>query len=412
MKKRFRALLLAALTILSLTGCSVNVPEETVEPTVPAPVEVEVPYEPEQEVKKYEGVQLRLLSTHWDTDPEAAVMLQAAEAFEKQTGAQVQILWAADASAGTEGCDIFQTGLEKLEGSLLSGTLDLGAMAETAGYSEKSFDALRKQVTAQCGYLAGIPQIPAVGGVYYVQDVFSAAGIDTVPRTWRDFLTVSQSLKDAGFEPLVLNKEDEPLAAWLHFERSFGDAYLAKDPENKTRFADDEKLVEAAQQILDYISGGNLLTAAMPGGQNKLGLSNAAMTLGTNQMCTQVEKDTGTDLNWGVFAWPGEGEGFGSFVRSDVLCVSSGSKNPQAAFDFIMLLCTGEFDQLRADVSGGIPADPANESAIAGAAELLNGAGTFDGNLPEGMATEMFTKLWEKKYKTGLQFAKEWDKTR
>lgn len=412
MNKRFCALLLAALTILSFAGCGAKVPEETAEPTVPAPVEVEVPYEPEQEVKKYEGVQLRLLSALWDTDPEAAVMLQAVEAFEKQTGAQVQILWAVDATAGTEGCDIFQTGVEKLDGSLLSGALDLGAMAEAAGYSEQSFEALRKQVTDQCGCLAGIPQIPTVGGVYYTLESFSAAGIETLPESWADFLTVSQSLKDAGFEPLTLNKEDEPLAAWLHFERGFGSAYLAKDPEDKTRFADDEKLVEAAQQILDYVSGGNLLTAAMPGGQNKLGLSNAAMTLGTNQMCNQVEEATGTDLNWGVFAWPGEGEGFGSFVRSDVLCVSSGSRNPQAAFDFIMMLCTGEFDQLRADISGGIPADPSNACAIAGAAELLNGAGTFDGNLPEGMATEVFTKLWEKKYKTGLQFAKEWDKTR
>ena len=43
-------------------------------------------------------------------------------------------------------------------------------------------------------------------------------------------------------------------------------------------------------------------------------------------------------------------------------------------FDFLMLLVTGEFDQLRTDLSCGIPADPRNESAIIGAMDAIAAA--------------------------------------
>ena len=409
MLKRILALLCAALLIITAGGCGTHVPEETTEPTLPPPAEVEVPYEPETEVKKYEGVQLRLLATMWDTEPGAMVMQQAAEYFQKITGAEAQILWAADPTAGLAGCDIFQTSVQMLEGGLLSDALDLGPMAEAASYSDKSYESLRRQVTDRCGYLAGIPQIPRIGGIYYIQDVFAAAGIEAAPGRWAEFLDACQTLTDAGYVPLALNSEDGALATYLHLERSVGASGLVKT-EEKRKFAEDETLVEAAQQIVDLAAGGNVLTAAYPGGQNKLGLSNAAMTVGTNVTCAAVEEACRMDLSWGIFPWPGAEAGTGSFVSSDVLCVSAGSENPQAAFDFIMLLCTGDFDQLRADVSDGIGADPANTSAIRGAKEILWSAGSFDGVLPDYGDTDVFTKLWNGKYKTGLQFTQSWDK--
>ena len=58
-------------------------------------------------------------------------------------------------------------------------------------------------------------------------------------------------------------------------------------------------------------------------------------------------------------------------MTADVLMIHRDCPNGQAAFDFLMLLTTGEFDQLRADISGGIPADPANESSITGAMDAI-----------------------------------------
>ena len=410
--KKLLSLILCGALLLTLGACGA---EETPETTVPEPVEVEVPYEAEPEVKKYEGVQLRMLSMLWDTDPQAQVILQAAEVFEKQTGAAVQVVWASDPASGVAGYDVFQVEGQALTGDLLAQALDLTQMAQAAGYEQYSFPALRQQVTERCGYLAGIAQVPYLGGVYYIREVFESCGIETVPASWEEFLTVCQTLRDNGYEPLALNSGDTALATQLHLERSMGAAWLVKAEGDKTKFADDEQAVTLAQQIVDFVAAGNLATgtpAEYPAAQKQLGLSNAAMTLGSNEICAQVEELTYTQLDWGVFAWPGSGDGSGSFVQSDLLCVSAGSANAQAAFDFIMLLCTGEFDQLRADITGGIPADPANVCTISGAVDVLLASGSQDGALVEGIPGTVFSRLWEGKYKTGQQFASAWDQAR
>ena len=125
-----------------------------------------------------------------------------------------------------------------------------------------------------------------------------------------------------------------------------------------------------------FVQAGNMATgtpAESPAGQNKMALSNSAMMIGTNADCTEVEEATLMDLSWGVFPYPGAMES-GTYMTADVLTVRRDSKNAQAAFDFIMLLTTGEFDQLRADLADGIPADPSNESPIAGAMEAIQAA--------------------------------------
>lgn len=409
MSKKIYALLLATLVLLS--GCGARHTVETTAQTEPEPTQVEIPFVPQQQCLKYEGVQLRVLSPYWDNEPTAQVMMQAAEVFEKQTGAQIQFLWAADPASGVEGYDLFQTGIENLKDELLSKTLDLSAMAQVANYDAQSFPALRRQVMAQCGYLAGLAQVPEITGVYYLTDAFDAAGL-TTPDSWEEFLNVSQKLREAGFEALALNQEAEALATYFHLERSFGAERLFAESADKLKFASDDQVLEVVQQILDYVAQKTVLLEAFPGGQNKLGLSNATMTLGSNALCAQVETAAQATLNWGAFPWPGAQTGDGCLIRSDVVCVHRDSANPQAAFDFALLLCTGEFDQLRADVTGGIAADPANETTIAGAASLLQSVQMGRCQMDDAVPTEIFSKLWEGKYKTAAKFAAAWDQAR
>lgn len=126
------------------------------------------------------------------------------------------------------------------------------------------------------------------------------------------------------------------------------------------------------------------------------------MTVGSNALCAQVEEASQVQITWGVFAWPGGGTG--SVATEDVLCVRKDCAYAQAAFDFIMLLCTGEFDQLWADVTGGIPADPANASPITGAVETLLAAQPQTALL----GTDALLKLWTGGYGSGAAFAAAW----
>ena len=159
---------------------------------------------------------------------------------------------------------------------------------------------------------------------------------------------------------------------------------------------------------ISYASAGYLAVGdptTYPGGQDKIALSNVAMVAGSNVLLSEVAQSTGINLNWGVFPMPGDGEGAGFAVESDVLAIHRSSANAQAAFDFLMLLVSGEFDQLYADVSGGIPVDPANVSAVRGAQELMKTAPTHGFGLLREEHSQLFSRLWNGYYKTPSYFA-------
>ena len=135
-----------------------------------------------------------------------------------------------------------------------------------------------------------------------------------------------------------------------------------------------------------------------------MALSNSAMMVGTNADCSDVEEASLMDLNWGVFPYPGN-HSSGTWMTADMLVIHQNSEHAQAAFDFLMLLVTGEFDQLRADISCGIPADPNNESPIHGAMDAIGAA------LPEPlglMGQKQMTaavRLWSAYYSQAGRYA-------
>lgn len=382
--RKFLCLLLA-LVIFTMAGCGVEPPAETT-----APVEIlmmEVPYETEADLRPYVDVELVFWAAMEETDPEAQVLLQAARVFEKQTGGVVTIRWEDGREALAEGAaDIVRLPLEALA-EQQEKLLDLTEMAARADYENRSFPVLRQQVIERCGNLKAIPQVPELVGLYYQQEAFVNFA---PPADWMDFLALCADLVVDGWFPLALNEEDAPLALALH---------LGDDSAMEA-----EELAERGQQILNLVEAGYVKLTAAPGAQNKLAISNVAMALGSSSHCAAVEEATLTDVRWGVFPWPGGG----SSVSSEVLSISGACSNAQAAFDFIMLLTTGEFDQLRADVTCGIPADPGNQSVIEGAVDAMHAATAKIPAAYSEARAKVAQKLWADKYKSGKAFASVW----
>lgn len=395
MKKLFS--LICGLLILTMVGCGVETVPETTAP--PETVFVEVPYETEADSRPYVGVNLTFCAALEENAPEAQVLTQAAEVFEKQTGALVTFQWADGQKAAVQTladgtADIVRLPLDALADHAAQ-LLDLTEMAAQADYEAHSFAALRQQVLARCGVLGAIPQVPNLTGIYYNADAFRACGILQTPVDWDSFLSLCEGLAADGWLPMALNNEDTALALKLQ---------LGTDTEMEAT-----RVVELGEQILNLLDAGYVKLGAAPAGQNKLALSNVAMTIGSNTLCRQVEQAARAELNWGVFPWPGEDSG--SYVFSEVLGISGSCENPQAAFDFVMLVTTGEFDQLRADITGGIPADPNNECVIAGAVEALSIAAAGEYAPYSEAQAKVALKLWTGKYKSGKAFASVWVKT-
>lgn len=391
--RRLTAALLALMLIM-MTGCGAT---EVPETTAPAPTEppiVEIPFETEPDERPYLGTELDFWTACAETDAAAGVIIQATEVFEEKTGAKIHITWQAGEVTETAGADIFQTAAA----SIPAFALDLTELAAGTDYEDRSYACLRQQIIDQYGFLAGIPQVPCLEGLYYNREIFESCGI-TPPANWEEFLTACQTLKAAGWQSLALNSEDGAKAVQMHLETVLGQTRLAALlAEND--LSEDEQAANALQQLIDFAGGGYAVCESYPAGQNKLGLSNAVMTLGSNIRCAEIEDGTRMDIDWGVMAWPGGG----GYADSDVLAIHSGCTDAQAAFDFIMLLTTGDFDQLMADVTGGIPADPANSCAISGAVELLSAGAQRMGSLSEGY-NKLANQLWSGKYKTGSIFA-------
>lgn len=405
MKKLLSLLLCAALICTFGAGCTKDEPEETIAPTEP-PAPTQWVLEENVEEKKYQGVALVFQSQWAQEDAEAAVLTQAAEVFEALTGAAVEIRWSAESY---DTGDILQMPGAQLE-NYTDQVLDLGAMAQAAGYDAVSVACLTDQVVSRYGKLAGIPQVPYVSGFYYSREAFESCGITEAPRNWSAFVEVCGRLVSGGYQPLSLDSERADDLLLLHLTQYLG-AESAGKLAAEGGWSGNEQALRAAADIFDFAAAGYMATntpAAYPGGQNKIALSNSAITYGTNTLCHEVEEAAQTDLDWGMFPYPGAGGAEPVIsVDSDVLAVSTRCAEPQAAFDFILLLTTGEFDQLRVDITNGIPADPGNISPVAGAMETMTVAQTIEPVQAELTEKQMnaVVKLWGGKYKESDAFA-------
>jgi raffinose/stachyose/melibiose transport system substrate-binding protein len=115
----------------------------------------------------------------------------------------------------------------------------------------------------------------------------------------------------------------------------------------------------------------------------------------------------------------GGAEPTAAYAGTNSLAITKYSENPQAAFDFIMFLTTGEFDQKMADTAAQIPADARNTapSHLSGTIETLLSADSpmtwCNGfNARDDLKTSLkstIVELYEGKFATGADFCKAVD---
>ena len=148
------------------------------------------------------------------------------------------------------------------------------------------------------------------------------------------------------------------------------------------------------------------------------------MIVCADYVTSEVNNNTGANIEWGVFNYPtipaedGGNGSTGSYAGANSLAITSYTENPQAAFDFVMMLVSGDVDQKRADSVPQIPADPRNTCiSLAGAVESLMSADSVLGwtmginaNTDlTAMLKEVIIQLYEGRFATGEQFAAAMD---
>lgn len=409
-----KKLLSLLLCILLLCGCA-REPAPTEPPEEPTQGVVEISLATEPPVLKYEGVELHYLSLLEENAPEARVLQLAAAEFEQTTGAKVEFAWLNGNTAaltqtlsGKETVDLFEAPGSAAE-ELKAYALDLTKLAETAGFGEKSWEVLRQQILERCGSLKAVALRPTLYGLYYNQEVFEILAVTTPPDTWEQYLEFCQTLKNQGYECLVIDQERAHIVLELLMERALGWEGI-RETMLQEAWRTNEMGLTMIQEAIDFAEKGYLVKgtpAAFPNGQNRLGHSNAVFVAGPTSLCNEVEQACLADMNWGVMPHPGNGPGSGLLVDAEVLAVHQDCTQQEAAFDFVQMLTTGGYDQLRADVTVGIPADPRNSSVIAGANDCMAKATPKAPRWFNSGHSELFCRLWNGYYKTGKFFASQ-----
>ena len=385
--------------------------------------------------KIYDGVEITMWSMWNAAEPQGQAIANAAAAFEEETGCHVNIEFRGrdiktiinTALQGGEDIDIYEDAYDRIYNQYAQYTYDVTEMAEAVGYDDFSyplFNNMIKEVTG--GKLIAITEQPNVGGIFYDTAKFEAAGITETPTTWDEFLDVCQKLVDAGFQPLALDATYSDFTFGYHLNR-YVDEDAVRELSVNGGWSQNPGVIAAANDIIDFVNRGYLAEGApdeYPNGQNKIGFENVAMVVCADYVTSEVNNNTGAGIKWGVFNYPTvpvENGGNGStdsYAGTNSLAITSYSDNPQAAFDFIIYLVTGEVDQARADAVPQIPADPRNNcTSLDGAVETLMAAESalswtmgINANTDlSAMLKEVIIQLYEGRFTSGEQFAAAMD---
>lgn len=381
--------------------------------------------------KKYDGVELTYWSMWQNTEPQGKVLQEAVDAWSEETGASVNIEWKGRdiknilgaALEAEEEFDLYEDDYSRISKNWIEWTADLTDLAEAAGYADNSYAVFNDQATEWAGYLPCVTEQPQVGGVYYNQDLFDEAGVEA-PTTWDEFLDVCKALKDKGIQPMALDSAYASFFFGYHLSRYIGEDATA-DLAVNGGWSDNAGVAAAADSMIEFIKAGYLADGApddFPNSQNKMGLSeDVAMVVCANYVTSEVNNNTGKELNWNLFNYPsvdGAAEGVdqtAAYAGANSIAITKYSENQEAAFDLATYITSGDFDQKMADTAGQIPADPANTAPASqnGTVEVLKATTSplawnmglnENGDLRTSI-DEIIIKLFEGSYASGADFA-------
>ena len=238
-------------------------------------------------------------------------------------------------------------------------------------------------------------------------------------------MTACQAMVDAGYEPMALDDAYADFFLGYHLSRHVGQDVLGK-LSLEGGWSENEQIAKGAQELIDFVNAGYLESgapSAYPESQNKIGLTEkVAMVVCANYVCAEVNNNTQSTINWGLMNYPavdGGADSSNAYAGANSLAISKNCANPQAAFDFIMFLTTGEFDQKMADGASQIPADSRNtapaimdgtvETLLATDAPLAWNMGLSENSDLAPAFKDVAIKLFEGSYKTGEEFAAAMD---
>ncbi|HIX28818.1 MAG TPA: extracellular solute-binding protein [Candidatus Blautia stercoravium] len=319
--------------------------------------------------------------TYWSmwnsTEPQAKVIQEAADAYEKESGVHVNIEWKGrdiktligTALEAGEKIDLFDDDYQRVVSNTKEYLADLTDMADKVDFESHVMPViLDKAKSWGDGKLYTVPYQVYTTGVWYDKTMWEKAGLTDAdkPETFEDLKAVCQKLKDSGVNPITCNSDTVNLLYGFQLGRYIGQEALL-DCYNNANWANVPEAKKAADDIQSLVDAGYFspnAPANYPDGQNEIGFGESAMILNASWIPNEILTKTGTEVDFGFFPWPSVEGGVdgaeASMVGAQGFGVVAKSENQQEAFDFATMIATGDYDLKMAEAVNSIPADTAN----------------------------------------------------
>ncbi|MFA7109011.1 MAG: ABC transporter substrate-binding protein [Sphaerochaetaceae bacterium] len=315
-----------------------------------------------------------------EAEPQGMVLAEAAEAFEEQSGIHVEINFNGrnirktlePAIQAGETIDIFDEDIERVSftwGQFIQPLDDLAAKVypTTNGkpYESQINSTLVKLARSftEDGSLSVIPYQPFMFAFMYNKALFAKAGITEVPKTQEEFEEVCRKLMAVGITPVTVDDGYMCDFFGYNIDRMIGSEKTI-EMANNNDFSDSSVLKFG--QIWEEFSKKGYMSAKAasniyPACQvQEMAPEKVAMNLNGTWLPNEVSTSN-PNIEWGTFAYPSispEGDGIeANNIGSQSFAINKDSKCREEAFQFIVFVTTGEYDQKLADDSNGAPMD-------------------------------------------------------
>jgi len=204
--------------------------------------------------------------------------------------------------------------------------------------------------------------------VCYNKEIFKEAGLDpeNPPKTWDEFLSACKAIKEKGYVPLSLGNKEGFAGAWLAsyigIQNMDSAADLMVPAIGKAKYTDEKyaawwkKLGELRDN--EYINK-DINSLEFYQGQDNFKKGQAGFTFTVGSGAVDFVKTMGED-KVGIMIMPvwGSGKLAGRLqLSSQTVGITSWSKNPEVAADFIKFMHSPERVNAMYEKSGAFPAD-------------------------------------------------------
>ena len=327
-----------------------------------------------------DGVHLVYWAMWNPTEPTAIVFERAVRDFESlNPHITVEINWAGRETRQTlppaidnnVHIDIFDEGIDRVNDTWARYTLNLEEFYQkvfptTGGrpFIEIANPALMNLAYYHSGGIYSVNYNPFALVFMYNKDHFDAAGITSEPRTWAEFMDACQRLVDAGFAPITTDDAYATALFGIYVARLRGHEFgvdLVND--NTGEMWHDPAVVQAAQAVEEMASRGffhrNIESNIWPIGQQDIALGDVTMYLNGTWLINEVRETAGPDFRWGAFNFPEVPGGINGLETgvfgSMSMAINSASAHPAEAFELIVHMTTGIWDETHAREAIAIP---------------------------------------------------------